>query len=69
MSASASQVGAGLSWVRLGSLLDATDFGLFNLVPRPALTELLDRNPTIAQIGAAGLLGRETRGQDLPHIN
>ena len=31
-----------------GWSLDATDFGLFSLVLRPALTELLGGQPTIA---------------------
>jgi MFS family permease len=38
----------------LGWALDATDFGLFSIVLRPALTELLGGNPTLAQIGAYG---------------
>src|SRR5215472_5345065 len=37
-----------------GWSLDATDFGLFSLVLRPALTELLGGQPTIAEIGRAG---------------
>jgi MFS family permease len=41
-----------IAW--FGWMLDATDFGLFNLVLRPALTELLGGSPTIAQIGATG---------------
>ena len=59
---------SGLSWIKdvtgyqwmvflvawAGWMLDATDFGLFNLVLRPAVTELLGGNPTIAQIGQAG---------------
>jgi MFS family permease len=58
----------GLSWIKdvtgyqwmvflvawAGWMLDATDFGLFNLVLRPAVTELLGGNPTIAQIGQVG---------------
>src|SRR5580658_1164302 len=58
----------GLSWIKdvtryqwmvflvawLGWLLDATDFGLFNLILRPSLTELLGGNPSIAQIGQVG---------------
>jgi MFS family permease len=41
-----------------GWSLDATDFGLFSLVLRPALTELLGGQPTIAEIGRiGGLLG------------
>jgi hypothetical protein len=43
-----------------GWSLDATDFGLFSLVLRPALTELLGGRPTIADIG------RETRADPLP---
>jgi MFS family permease len=68
MSSSTNAAGAGLSWVKdvtryqwmvflvawLGWALDSTDFGLFNLVLRPALTELLGGNPTIAEIGRAG---------------
>src|SRR5215467_6674526 len=37
-----------------GWALDATDFGLFSLVLRPALTELLGGNPSIADIGRVG---------------
>ncbi|HTC07201.1 MAG TPA: MFS transporter [Acetobacteraceae bacterium] len=58
----------GLSWVRditryqwmvflvawLGWSLDNTDFNLFALVLRPALTELLGGNPPIAEIGRVG---------------
>jgi MFS family permease len=40
--------------VWLGWTLDAADFGLYSLVLRPALTELLGGNPTMAQIGKAG---------------
>jgi MFS family permease len=68
MSSSTNAAGAGLSWIKdvtryqwmvflvawLGWALDSTDFGLFNLVLRPALTELLGGNPTIAEIGRAG---------------
>jgi MFS family permease len=68
MSSSANTVSGGLSWIKdvtryqwmvflvawFGWMLDATDFGLFNLVLRPALTELLGGNPTIAQIGQSG---------------
>jgi len=68
MSSSTSTTNGGLSWIKdvtryqwmvflvawLGWALDATDFGLFNLVLRPALTELLGGNPTIAEIGKAG---------------
>ena len=58
----------GLSWMRditryqwmvflvawLGWSLDNTDFNLFALVLRPALTELLGGNPPIAEIGRVG---------------
>ena len=58
----------GWSWVReisryqwmvflvvwLGWTLDATDFSLFALVLRPALTELLGGNPVLADIGRFG---------------
>jgi MFS family permease len=68
MSASTNTASVGLSWIKditryqwmvflvawFGWMLDATDFGLFNLVLRPALTELLGGHPTIAQIGQAG---------------
>jgi MFS family permease len=37
-----------------GWSLDATDFGLFSLVLRPALTELLGGSPSIADIGRVG---------------
>jgi MFS family permease len=37
-----------------GWALDATDFGLFSLVLRPALTELLGGSPSLADIGRAG---------------
>ena len=37
--------------VWLGWTLDAADFGLYSLVLRPAVTELLGGNPTMAQIG------------------
>src|SRR5580765_2729669 len=40
--------------VWLGWALDATDFGLFSLVLRPALTELLGGQPTLADIGRVG---------------
>ncbi len=40
--------------VWLGWTLDAADFGLYSLVLRPALTELLGGNPTMAQIGRVG---------------
>jgi hypothetical protein len=38
----------------LGWALDATDFGLFSIVLRPALTELLGGQPTVAEIGKVG---------------
>jgi MFS family permease len=49
----------GYQWLVLfvvwaGWSLDATDFGLFSLVLRPALTELLGGQPTIADIGRVG---------------
>jgi MFS family permease len=37
-----------------GWSLDATDFGLFSLVLRPALTELLGGQPSVADIGRVG---------------
>jgi len=37
-----------------GWALDTTDFGLYALVLRPALTELLGGNPSIADIGRVG---------------
>jgi MFS family permease len=40
--------------VWLGWTLDAADFGLYSLVLRPALTELLGGNPSMAQIGSVG---------------
>ncbi|HUB45589.1 MAG TPA: MFS transporter [Acetobacteraceae bacterium] len=40
--------------VWLGWTLDGTDFGLFSLVLRPALTELMGGHATIAQIGRVG---------------
>jgi len=40
--------------VWLGWTLDAADFGLYSLVLRPALTELLGGHPTMAQIGSVG---------------
>src|ERR1700731_2690391 len=50
--------------VWLGWTLDAADFGLYSLVLRPAMTELLGSNPSMADIGKyggllsmAGLLG------------
>ena len=41
-----------IAW--LGWSLDNTDFNLFSLVLRPALTELLGGNPTAADIGRVG---------------
>ncbi len=40
--------------VWLGWTLDAADFGLYSLVLRPAVTELLGGHPTMAQIGRVG---------------
>jgi MFS family permease len=40
--------------VWLGWTLDSADFGLYSLVLRPALTELLGGNPPLAQIGRIG---------------
>jgi MFS family permease len=40
--------------VWLGWTLDAADFGLYSLVLRPALTELLGGHPSLAQIGSYG---------------
>jgi MFS family permease len=40
--------------VWLGWALDATDFNLFSIVLRPALTELLGGQPSIAEIGKVG---------------
>src|SRR5580704_14331001 len=37
-----------------GWALDATDFGLFSLVLRPSLTDLLGGSPTMADIGRVG---------------
>jgi len=37
-----------------GWTLDAADFGLYSLVLRPALTDLLGGNPSIAEIGKVG---------------
>jgi MFS family permease len=63
-----SAAAGGLGWIRditryqwmvflvawLGWSLDNTDFNLFALVLRPALTELLGGSPTIAEIGRVG---------------
>ena len=38
----------------LGWSLDSTDFGLFSLVLRPALTELLGGAPSVTDIGRVG---------------
>jgi len=60
--------GGGLSWIKditryqwmvflvawLGWSLDSADFGLFALVLRPALTELLGGNPSVSDIGRVG---------------
>jgi MFS family permease len=40
--------------VWLGWTLDAADFGLYSLVLRPAVTELLGGHPTIAELGRTG---------------
>jgi MFS family permease len=40
--------------VWLGWTLDAADFGLYSLVLRPALTDLLGGNPPLAQLGKVG---------------
>ncbi len=37
-----------------GWALDATDFGLYSIVLKPALTELLGGNPSLADIGRVG---------------
>jgi MFS family permease len=41
-----------IAWI--GWALDATDFGLFSLVLRPAVTELLGGQATVAEIGKVG---------------
>jgi MFS family permease len=40
--------------VWMGWTLDSADFGLYSLVLRPAVTELLGGSPTMAQLGRAG---------------
>ena len=40
--------------VWLGWTLDAADFGLFSLVLRPAMIDLLGGNPSMADIGRYG---------------
>src|SRR5258708_31860545 len=40
--------------VWLGWTLDAADFGLYSLVLKPAMTELLGGNPSLADIGKYG---------------
>ena len=40
--------------VWMGWTLDLADFGLYSLVLRPAVTELLGGNPTMAQLGRVG---------------
>jgi MFS family permease len=40
--------------VWLGWTLDSADFGLYSLVLRPALTDLLGGNPPLAQLGKVG---------------
>jgi MFS family permease len=68
MSSTVKTTGGGLSWMKditryqwmvflvawLGWALDSTDFGLFNIVLRPAVTELLGGHATVAQIGQVG---------------
>ncbi len=39
-----------------GWTLDAADFGLFSLVLRPAMIELLGGNPPLTEIGKYGAL-------------
>src|SRR5258708_27236112 len=41
-----------IAWI--GWARDATDFNLFSIVLRPALTELLGGSPTVAQLGEVG---------------
>ena len=45
---------AGFLVVWLGWTLDAADFGLYSLVLKPAMTELLGGNPSMADIGKSG---------------
>src|SRR5689334_20088703 len=40
--------------VWLGWTLDAADFGLYSLVLRPAMTDLIGGQPTLAEIGRVG---------------
>ncbi len=68
MSQTAKSADGGFGWMRgitryqwqvflvawLGWSLDSTDFGLFSLVLRPALTELLGGKPTVEDIGRVG---------------
>ena len=68
MGTTVNAAGGGLSWIKgitryqwmvflvawLGWALDSTDFGLFNIVLRPAITDLLGGHATVAQIGRAG---------------
>src|SRR4051794_26687996 len=68
MSEAAQTPEGGLSWIReitryqwmvflvawLGWSLDNTDFNLFALVLRPALTEILGGNPSVSEIGRVG---------------
>ena len=72
---SQTQTATGIGWVReitryqwmvfliawLGWSLDVTDFNLFALVLRPALTELLG-NPPLSEIGRVGGLRSLSRG-------
>ena len=65
---SQTETATGTSWIRdisryqwmvfliawLGWSLDVTDFNLFALVLRPALTELLGGNPPLSEIGRVG---------------
>jgi MFS family permease len=51
---SAATSGSSSFVVWAGWTLDAADFGLYSLVLRPALTDLLGGNPSIAEIGKVG---------------